>query len=89
MAKFSMKSGGKEVGHAAVYAPPHDMKGNEIHEAQMANGYAPEPNPVSGMKVSVGNISKGNYDPKAKNDGIDIRGCGAATKGIKARGPMA
>ena len=37
------------------------------------------------MRVSAG-------DPGAdrvKTDGITIRGCGAATKGTKARGPMA
>jgi hypothetical protein len=28
MAKFSMKMGGKEVGPAEVYAPPHTMSGS-------------------------------------------------------------
>ena len=28
MAKFSMKMGGKEVGSASVYAPPHTMSGS-------------------------------------------------------------
>jgi hypothetical protein len=40
------------------------------------------------MNISVGNVSKGNYKPE-KTDGIKIRGTGAATKGLKARGPMA
>jgi hypothetical protein len=38
--------------------------------------------------VGVGAISKGNYKP-IKTDGIVMRGAGAATKGIKSRGPMA
>ena len=40
------------------------------------------------LNISVGGISKGNYLPEEK-DGIKIRGTGAATKGVKARGPMA
>ena len=39
------------------------------------------------MNVSVGGISKGNY-PADKTTGIKIRGTGAATKGVMARGPM-
>ena len=30
MAKMSQKMGGKEVGAAAVYAPPHNMKGQKV-----------------------------------------------------------
>ena len=40
------------------------------------------------MNISVGTISKKNNDA-VKADGIKIRGTGAATKGVKARGPMA
>ncbi len=40
------------------------------------------------MNISVAGISKGNYEPVEK-EGIKIRGTGAATKGVKARGPMA
>jgi hypothetical protein len=36
------------------------------------------------MRVSMGNPTR-----EAKTEGIEIRGCGAATKGRKARGPMA
>ena len=39
--------------------------------------------------VSVGNISKSAGDEKIKTSGIKIRGTGAATKGVMARGPMA
>jgi hypothetical protein len=45
-------------------------------------------NGMDKMNISVGNVSKGNYAPE-KTDGIKIRGTGAATKGLKARGPMA
>lgn len=30
MAKFSMKMGGKEVGHAAVYAKPHTEHSDDV-----------------------------------------------------------
>lgn len=36
------------------------------------------------MRCACGGMVK-----KAKGGGIKIRGCGAATKGTKARGPMA
>ena len=38
--------------------------------------------------VSVANSRSGEYKP-TKTDGIKIRGTGAATKGLMARGPMA
>ena len=34
-------------------------------------------------------VSIGSKQEKAEAEGITIRGCGAATKGTKARGPMA
>ena len=40
------------------------------------------------MNIAGGVISKGNYKPE-KTSGIKIRGTGAATKGVMARGPMA
>lgn len=36
----------------------------------------------------AGNIRTGDY-PEMKTSGIKIRGTGAATKGVTARGPMA
>lgn len=35
------------------------------------------------------NVSIGGKTENVKTEGITIRGCGAATKGTKARGPMA
>jgi hypothetical protein len=62
--------------------------------ASLDIAYATDPNSVSAKdstfkmgqhRVSVSN--PGRQD--VKSDGIKIRGTGAATKGIKARGPMA
>ena len=38
--------------------------------------------------VSVANVHSNDY-PGVKTSGIKIRGTGAATKGVMARGPMA
>ena len=38
--------------------------------------------------VSVANSRSGEYKP-AKTSGVEVRGTGAATKGVMARGPMA
>ena len=40
------------------------------------------------LNVSVANVHSNDYKP-TKTDGIKIRGTGAATKGLMARGPMA
>ncbi len=40
------------------------------------------------MNIAAGVVSKGNYK-ETKTSGIKIRGTGAATKGLMARGPMA
>ena len=58
----------------------------------------PVPTPVVGADnimetlrktdVAVGNVHSQPY-PGTKTDGIKIRGAGAATKGVMARGPMA
>ena len=84
MAKYSHKIGGKEVGQAAVYAEPHTMDGKKV-KAQVpeksGSAYMNE------MNIAGGVISKGNYK-EPKTSGIKIRGTGAATKGVMARGPM-
>lgn len=85
MAKFSQKQGGKEIGQAAVYAEPHTMDGKAV-KATPSKGESGAKN-MDSMNVSVGGISKGNYK-EPKTSGIKIRGTGAATKGVMARGPM-
>lgn len=84
MAKFSMKKGGKEVGPAEVYAAPHTMTGERtspVVPEKTGTQYTNE------MNIAGGVVSKGNYK-EAKTSGIKVRGTGAATKGLMARGPM-
>ena len=88
MAKFSMKEGGKEVGQANVYAKPHTMSGKAVRP-ETNPGKEPNRSKLDTYDVSVGAISKSAGDEKTKTDGIKIRGTGAATKGVMARGPMA
>ena len=88
MAKFSMKKGGKEVGSASVYAQPHTMKGKAT-KAEVNPGSGPNRSKLSEYDVSVGAISKSAGNEPTKTSGIKIRGTGAATKGVMARGPMA
>jgi hypothetical protein len=89
MAKYSMKKGGKEVGPAEVYAEPHTMKGKKMDAKLAEKAVTKRGNGVDEVNMSVAGISKGNYAPMNKNGEIKIRGTGAATKGTKARGPMA
>jgi hypothetical protein len=87
MAKFSQKMMGKEVGPASVYAKPHTMTGKNV-TVEANPGKGPNHSRVETVNMSVGNISKSEAPP-AKTSGIKIRGTGAATKGLMARGPMA
>jgi hypothetical protein len=86
MAKYSKKIGGKEVGDASVYAGPHTMTGKKL-PAQEA-GISDNKKYMREANVSVGNNHSNDYKP-TKTSGIKIRGTGAATKGLMARGPMA
>lgn len=87
MAKFSMKKGGKEIGPASVYAPPHTMTGSS--KVKLGNGYGAEPTCADTVDMSVGCINRNGYNPEPKTSGIKMRGTGAATKGVMSRGPMA
>lgn len=86
MAKYSMKKGGKEVGPASTYAEPHTMTGKKVTAAAVISEKTGA-QCMNEMNMSTGGISKGNY-PETKTSGIKIRGTGAATKGVMARGPM-
>ena len=88
MAKFSKKLMGKEVGSASVYAKPHTMSGKEV-KASTNPGKEPNRSKLDTYDVSVGAVSKSAGSEPTKTDGIKIRGTGAATKGVMARGPMA
>ena len=91
MAKYSQKMMGKEVGQASVYAEPHTMTGKKVG---MKAPKMKDPNTLSAKEVNfstpVMRVSTG--DPArddVKTTGIKIRGTGAATRGVTARGPMA
>jgi len=85
---YSMKQGGKEVGQASVYAPPHTMDGKSM-KASSTPGKEPSSSKLDTMDVSIGNISKSAGDEQVKTTGIKMRGTGAAIKGLMSRGPMA
>jgi hypothetical protein len=52
-------------------------------------GKEPNRSKLDSLDVSIGNISKSAGNEPTKTDGIKIRGTGAATRGVMARGPMA
>lgn len=84
---YSMKKGGKEVGPASVYAKPHTTKGKPV-TVEENPGKGPNHSRADTVNMTVGNVSKSD-GAGVKTSGIKIRGTGAATKGIMARGPMA
>jgi len=97
MAKYSAKVKGKEVGPASTYAEPHTMAGKTLSDADLKRAVSMDSysnskirNAASvnskspSMTVSIGANTKENM-----NGEITMRGFGAATKGIKCRGPMA
>ena len=77
---------------ASAYAKPHTMSGKAVDL-----GYKDGTNPGFGKnlsKLDTADVSVGQYSKSAGNepietDGIKVRGNGAATKGLMARGPMA
>jgi len=83
-----MKKGGKEVGQASVYAAPHTMDGKAMKIAA-SPGKEPNKSKLDSLDVSLGGLSKSAGNEPTKTDGIKVRGTGAATKGLMARGPMA
>jgi hypothetical protein len=88
MATFSKKLMGKEVGDAKVYATPHTMTGKVV-KASTNPGKEPNRSKLDTYDMSVGAISKSAGEKPTKTSGIKVRGTGAATKGLMARGPMA
>ena len=95
MAKFSKKMMGKEVGQASTYAKPHTMSGKNV-SIKTAQSYMTDPNSMSAVESTPGGmparrVSMGNpaSEQMNRNGETKIRGTGAATKGVMARGPMA
>ena len=87
MATFSKKMMGKEVGDAKVYAPPHTMTGSKV-SAKENPGSGKNMSRADTVEATIGNSNKSSGG-EPKTSGIKIRGTGAATKGVMARGPMA
>ena len=87
MATFSKKMMGKEVGDDKVYAKPHTMSGKALSVSDNP-GSGPDHSRANTVNMSVGNVTR-NEQPGTKTSGIKVRGTGAATKGLMARGPMA
>jgi hypothetical protein len=83
---FSKKLMGKEVGDAKVYAKPHTMTGKVV---KASDNPGSDHSKADTVNMSVGNISKAAGNQPVKTSGIKVRGTGAATKGLMARGPMA
>lgn len=94
MAKFSMKVKGKEIGPASTYAAPHTMsgKGIDVPGSISKDAYSNKGLPVASQvnsKTPTPVVSIGANTKENMNGEITMRGYGAATKGIKCRGPMA
>jgi hypothetical protein len=73
---------------ASAYAKPHTMSGKEV-KISSNPGKDPNRSKLDTSDISVGQYSKSAGDEQTKTTGIKIRGTGAATKGVMARGPMA
>jgi hypothetical protein len=73
---------------ASAYAKPHTMSGKSV-TVEANPGKAPNRSKLDTMDVSLGQFSKSAGDEPTKTSGIKVRGNGAATKGLMARGPMA
>jgi|TARA_R110000822_G_scaffold65498_2_gene160272 hypothetical protein len=88
MATYSKKMMGKEVGSAKTYAKPHTMSGKAV-KMSTNPGIGPNGSKADTVDMAAGSISKSAGDEPIKTSGIKVRGTGAATKGLMARGPMA
>jgi len=64
------------------------MSGKTVTAKSVAAGECDNKQYMREMNVSVANSRSNDYKG-TKTDGIKIRGTGAATKGVMARGPMA
>jgi hypothetical protein len=83
--KYPKGGSGNDIG---VYAQP----GVNSHPG--GTEYMTDPNSMSANESTPGGmparrVSGGNITRGPKTEGITMRGYGAATKGIKSRGPMA
>ena len=72
---------------ASAYAKPHTMSGKPVGISENP-GLPPNRSKADTVNMSIANERSNPY-PGTKTSGIKIRGTGAATKGVMARGPMA
>ena len=89
MATYSKKMMGKEVGDAKVYAKPQTMEGKTLSTKDAEMAVEKKGNGVNEVNMSVGAFTKNPNPAINKHGEKTMRGYGAATKGIKTRGPMA
>jgi hypothetical protein len=89
MATYSKKMMGKEVGDAKVYAKPHTMEGKTLSTKDAERAVEKKGNGINEVNMSVGGFTKNPNPEMNKHGEKTMRGYGAATKGIKTRGPMA
>jgi len=82
------KQGKKFNGPASEYAPPHTMKDKPVTVVGEQKQTMSNNEHLRNANVSVA-WNRSNEYPETKTSGIKIRGTGAATKGLMARGPMA
>lgn len=73
---------------ASAYAKPHTMSGKTV-KIEENPGKPQNRSKLEEYDVSVGGVSKSAGNEPVKTSGIKMRGTGAATKGLMARGPMA
>jgi hypothetical protein len=67
---------------------PASAYAGRAKEGLAASAARPNMSKLDKYDVSVGNISKSAGEEPPKTSGIKIRGTGAATKGLMARGKM-
>ena len=73
----------------AINNKPASAYAGRAKEGMAELAARPNKSKLDSLDISVGNMSKSAGNEPTKTDGIKIRGTGAATKGVMARGPMA
>jgi hypothetical protein len=77
---------------AENYAKPHTMSGGQVdygYKEGTNPGFGKNRSKLDTADVSLGQFSISAGEEEIRTEGIVMRGHGAATKGIKSRGPMA
>ena len=82
------KASAYPLGHAKENKPA-SVYAERYKEAIPALDARANRSKLNTVDAGVGNISKSGGEIPTKTSGVKIRGTGAATKGVMARGPMA